>query len=79
MSPEEKKGYDRVRYLLSDGTLLITLIDHKNGRAVWQGYASNVSAPNDMQASIVMRRAVRSIFDRYRVLSEDMQNSYEAR
>ncbi|AYA37216.1 DUF4136 domain-containing protein [Hymenobacter oligotrophus] len=68
---DQRQGYDRVRYLLSDGTLLITLIDHRNGRAVWQGYASNVTAPNTAQASMVMRRAVRSIFDRYRVLSED--------
>ncbi|GAB2958116.1 DUF4136 domain-containing protein [Hymenobacter coalescens] len=70
---DERQGYDRVRYLLNDGTLLITLIDHKNGRAVWQGYASNVTARQGAQASIVMRRAVRSIFDRYRVLSEDYQ------
>ncbi|GAA4372894.1 DUF4136 domain-containing protein [Hymenobacter koreensis] len=74
-TPEtEKQGYKRVRYLLSDGTLLITLIDRKNGRAVWQGYASNVSAPAGPQAMAVMRRAVRSIFDRYRVLSEEYQS-----
>ncbi|OON67353.1 DUF4136 domain-containing protein [Hymenobacter sp. CRA2] len=71
---DERQGYDRVRYLLNDGTLLITLIDHKNGRAVWQGYASNVTASHGPQAYAVMRRAVRSIFDRYRVLSEDYQH-----
>ncbi|WP_400192046.1 DUF4136 domain-containing protein [Hymenobacter sp. B81] len=70
---EQRQGYRRVRYLLSDGTLLITLIERKNGRAVWQGYASNVSAPMGSQAVVVMRRAVRSIFDRYRVLSQDYQ------
>jgi hypothetical protein len=76
---DERQGYDRVRYLLNDGTLLITLIDHKNGRAVWQGYASNVTARQGVQASIIMRRAVRSIFDRYRVLSEDYQQDNQAR
>ncbi|MCC3158824.1 DUF4136 domain-containing protein [Hymenobacter sp. 15J16-1T3B] len=76
---DERQGYDRVRYLLNDGTLLITLIDHKNGRAVWQGYASNVTARQGAQASIIMRRAVRSIFDRYRVLSEDYQNEPQMR
>lgn len=72
---DERQGYDRVRYLLNDGTLLITLIDHKNGRAVWQGYASNVTAQQGTQATAVMRRAVRSIFDRYRVLSADYQQA----
>ena len=72
---DERQGYDRVRDLLNDGTLLITLIDHKNGRAVWQGYASNVTARQGAQASIIMRRAVRSIFDRYRILSEDYRGS----
>jgi Domain of unknown function (DUF4136) len=76
---DERQGYDRVRYLLNDGTLLITLIDHKNGRAVWQGYASNVTARQGSQASVVMRRAVRSIFDRYRVLSEDYQQEAQMR
>lgn len=76
---DERQGYDRVRYLLNDGTLLITLIDHKNGRAVWQGYASNVTARQGAQASLVMRRAVRSIFDRYRILSEDYRNEPQMR
>lgn len=76
---DARQGYDRVRYLLNDGTLLITLIDHKNGRAVWQGYASNVTAQQGAQASIIMRRAVRSIFDRYRVLSQDYQQEQQMR
>ncbi|QHJ07426.1 DUF4136 domain-containing protein [Hymenobacter busanensis] len=76
---DQKQGYKRVRYLLSDGTLLITLIERKNGRAVWQGYASNVSAPVGSQALVSMRRAVRSIFDRYRILSEDYQQEAQIR
>ena len=67
---EGRQGYEPVRMLLKEGTLLITLIDHKTNRAVWNGYASGVSIPAGNQGEVVLRRSVRSIFDQYHVFTE---------
>ena len=66
----DRRGYDPVRMLLVDGTLLVTLVDARNQRAVWNGYASGVELPSGPTAEIVLRRSVRSIFDHYRVFTE---------
>ena len=66
----DRQGYEPVRMLLVDGTLLVTLVDARNQRAVWNGYASGVELPNGPTAEIVLRRSVRSIFDHYRVFTE---------
>ncbi|UOQ67169.1 DUF4136 domain-containing protein [Hymenobacter volaticus] len=66
---EQRTGYQPVRMLLAEGTLLITLIDNKTNRAVWNGYASGVTVPNGVQGEVVLRRSVRSIFDQYRVFT----------
>ncbi|MBX0292166.1 DUF4136 domain-containing protein [Hymenobacter sp. HSC-4F20] len=66
---DERKGYQPVRLLLSEGTLLVTLIDNRTNRAVWNGYASGVSVPSGPQGEIVLRRSVRSIFDQYHVFT----------
>ena len=67
---EQRHGYDPVRMLLTDGTLLVTLVDAHNQRAVWNGYASGVELPAGPTAEIVLRRSVRSIFDHYRVFTQ---------
>lgn len=67
---DERQGYDPVRLILTEGTLLITLIDNRAHRAVWNGYASGVSVPSGPQGEVVLRRSVRSIFDQYRVFTE---------
>ncbi|GAB3228180.1 hypothetical protein GCM10027346_12450 [Hymenobacter seoulensis] len=67
---EGRKGYQPVRMLLSEGTLLVTLIDNQTNRAVWNGYASGVSVPPGPQGEVVLRRSVRSIFDQYHVFTE---------
>lgn len=66
---EDRKGYQPVRLLLSEGTLLVTLIDNQTNRAVWNGYASGVSVPPGPQGEVVLRRSVRSIFDQYHVFT----------
>ncbi|MBF9236800.1 DUF4136 domain-containing protein [Hymenobacter sp. BT683] len=71
---EEMQGYQPVRLLLAEGTLLLTLIDVKTNRAVWNGYASGVSVPEGPMGEIVLRRSVRSILDRYRVFTEELAN-----
>lgn len=75
-TPEDlRHGYDPVRMLLTDGTLLVTLVDARNQRAVWNGYASGVELPSGPTAEIILRRSVRSIFDHYRVFTEGYLDS----
>ena len=71
---DERHGYQPVRLLLAEGTLLVTLIDVKSNRAVWNGYASGVTVPEGPMGEIVLRRSVRSILDRYRVFTEEFAN-----
>ena len=71
---EAMQGYQPVRLLLAEGTLLLTLIDVKTNRAVWNGYASGVSVPEGPMGAVVLRRSVRSILDRYRVFTEEFAN-----
>ena len=79
-SPEPKSPhpYEPVRRLLTDGTLLVTLVDARSQRAIWNGYASGVDVPDTDRAEIVLRRSVRSIFDRYRILAKGYVLSPEA-
>ncbi|WP_426490546.1 DUF4136 domain-containing protein [Hymenobacter sp. 102] len=71
---ESRQGYQPVRLLLQEGTLLVTLIDNRTNRAVWNGYASGVSVPSGPQGEIVLRRSVRSIFDQYHIFTEGYLN-----
>ena len=68
---DQRQGYQPVRLLLAEGTLLVTLIDVKTDRAVWNGYASGVTVPEGPMGEIVLRRSVRSILDRYRIFTEE--------
>ena len=71
---EDRQGYQPVRLLLAEGTLLVTLIDVKTNRAVWNGYASGVTVPEGPMGEVVLRRSVRSILDRYRIFTEEFAN-----
>jgi hypothetical protein len=66
----QRQGYEPLRLLLEEGTLLVTLVDQRTHRAVWNGYASGVTVPEGPLGEVVLRRSVRSIFDRYRVFTE---------
>ncbi len=59
--------YRPIKLFMSQGTLLVTLLDHKKHNAVWQGYASGVMADKDVENTTYLNRAVRTIFDQYRV------------
>ena len=75
-TPEDQRhGYQPVRLLLAEGTLLVTLIDVKSNRAVWNGYASGVTVPEGPMGEIVLKRSVRSILDRYRIFTEEFAKS----
>ncbi|MDN5201443.1 DUF4136 domain-containing protein [Fulvivirgaceae bacterium BMA10] len=67
---EEGEEYDPITYNLREGTLLVLLFDRKRERSIWQGYASGVFGGTVQQEERTLRRAVRSIFDRYQFLAE---------
>ncbi len=68
---DQRHVYQPVRLLLAEGTLLVTLIDAHSNRAVWNGYASGVTVPEGLRGEVVLVRSVRSIFDRYRIFTEN--------
>ncbi|MBF9236801.1 DUF4136 domain-containing protein [Hymenobacter sp. BT683] len=70
VSEPSSHPYQPIRRLLTDGTLMVTLVDARSQRAIWNGYASGVDVPDNARAEIVLRRSVRSIFDRYRILAK---------
>jgi len=80
-TPERlRQFYQPVNVLMSDGTLMVTLIDARNQRAVWNGYASGVDVPRGISTELLLRRTVRSIFDNYRVFTEGyLMSPHEAR
>jgi hypothetical protein len=74
-TPEEQRhGYTPKRLLLLDGTLMVTLIDTRTDNAIWNGYASGVTVPEGIRGEYVLVRSVRSIFDRYRIFTENYFN-----
>ena len=71
-TPDEvRHGYQPRRMLLLDGTLMVTLIDARTDNAIWNGYASGVTVPEGVRGEYVLVRSVRSIFDRYRIFTEN--------
>jgi hypothetical protein len=71
-TPEDQRhNYLPKRMLLLDGTLMVTLIDTRTDNAIWNGYASGVVVPEGVRGEYVLVRSVRSIFDRYRIFTEN--------
>ncbi|MVN78434.1 DUF4136 domain-containing protein [Hymenobacter sp. HMF4947] len=74
-TPEEQRhAYQPTRMLLLDGTLMVTLIDTRTDNAIWNGFASGVAVPEGVRGEYVLVRSVRSIFDRYRIFTENYFN-----
>ncbi|MGI4873533.1 MAG: DUF4136 domain-containing protein [Janthinobacterium lividum] len=74
-TPEtQRHGYQPTRMVLLDGTLMVTLIDTQTDNAIWNGYASGVTVPEGVRGEYVLVRSVRSIFDRYRIFTENYFN-----
>lgn len=74
-TPEDQRHtYQPTRMLMLDGTLMVTLIDTKTDNAIWNGYASGVTVPEGIRGEYVLVRSVRSIFDRYRIFTENYFN-----
>jgi len=67
---DENKGYIERKYQLRMGTLYISFFDRKQKRTVWQGYATKVYGNDMFTNERLLRSAVRSVLDRYKVVSE---------
>ncbi len=48
------------------GTLIISLVDKKSEKMVWQGFASGIIKPADINDEAKIRQAVSSIFSKFR-------------
>jgi hypothetical protein len=68
--PEADDKYDEIKHNLKNGALLVTLIESKRNKAVWQGYTAGLFSENYVSQEIAFNRAVRSIFDRYRIFAQ---------
>ncbi len=64
-----KEEYDAVTYELREGTMLISLVDRRKKRTIWQGYASGVMGPDQTKNQRVMRSAIIRIMDEFKLLS----------
>lgn len=66
----EELDYDRQKYDLKTGTLLIQFFDRRQNRSIWQGYATTLYGSIDFQNSRHLKNAVISILDKYRFWAE---------
>ena len=67
---KEDIEYDRQKYNLNTGTLLIQFYDRRQNRSIWQGYATTLYGSIDFNNSRHLRNAVISILDKYRFWAE---------
>ncbi len=66
----ENLNYERKKFDLKTGTLLIQFFDRRQNRSVWQGYATTLYGPIDYSNNRHLRNAVISILDKYRFWAE---------
>jgi len=63
---KEDLDYDKQKYDLKTGTLLIQLYDRRQNRSIWQGYATTLYGSIDFNNNRHLKNAVISILDKYR-------------
>ena len=63
---KEDLTYDKRKYNLKTGTLLIQFYDRRQNRSIWQGYATTLYGNIDFGNQRHLRNAVISILDKYR-------------
>lgn len=69
-SQNENLPYDRQKFDLKSGTLLIQFYDRRQNRSIWQGYATTQYGSIDFNNERHLRNAVISILDKYRFWAE---------
>src|SRR5262245_49625688 len=63
---KEDLDYDKQKYDLKTGTLLIQFYDRRQNRSIWQGYATTQYGGIDFNNNRHLKNAVISILDKYR-------------
>ena len=72
----EDESYNPITYSLREGTVLVLLFDRKREKSIWQGYASGLFGDTtNPKVEKNLKRAVRSILDRYQFLAEGFADS----
>src|ERR1043165_4593960 len=67
---KEELNYDKRKYNLKTGTLLIQFYDRRQNRSIWQGYATTQYGSMEFNNSRHLKNAVISIRDKYRFWAE---------
>ena len=67
---KEELDYNRQKFTLSTGTLLIQFYDRRQNRSIWQGYATTQFGSIDFNNDRQLKNAVISILDKYRFWAE---------
>lgn len=65
-SQNENLNYDKQKYDMRAGTLLIQFFDRRQNRSIWQGYATTLYGGIDFNNNRHLKNAVISILDKYR-------------
>lgn len=75
---KENLNYDRKKYNLKTGTLLIQFYDRRQNRSIWQGYATALYGDIDFGNQRHLRNAVISILDKYRFWADGFLEQQQA-
>jgi hypothetical protein len=67
---DDLMNYDKQKFNMTKGTLLIQFFDRRQNRSIWQGYATMVYGSIDFNNDRHVRNAVISILDKYRFWAE---------
>lgn len=70
----EELNYDKQKFDLKSGTLLIQFYDRRQNRSIWQGYATTQYGSIDFNNDRHLKNAVISILDKYRFWAEGFLN-----
>jgi hypothetical protein len=75
---KEDLNYDKHRYNMKSGTLLIQFYDRRQNRSIWQGYATTLYGNIDYGNQKHLRNAVISILDKYRFWADGFLDQQQA-
>lgn len=75
---KENLNYDKKKYNLKTGTLLIQFYDRRQNRSIWQGYATALYGDIDYGNQRHLRNAVISILDKYRFWADGFLEQQQA-
>lgn len=75
---KENLNYDKKKYNLKTGTLLIQFYDRRQNRSIWQGYATALYGDIDFANQRHLRNAVISILDKYRFWADGFLEQQQA-